>query len=219
MLNKSIRTELIFFAVLAMLLSCEGRKEGIPVSGQVRSLHEGILLPDVLVELHTRKIESGIYTANYQFFDSVRTDPDGRFSFLLPSESWASVMLYFSKGGYYPLEFEKEGQVLVSEEGLHEIFGLDAVSWIRFHVQNAQPVNAQDRLEIRLMNGVRDCEACCSDAKLVFQGMDYDEEWFCQVAGHQNLLLQWSQNRGASRTGGTRNVFVAAGDTVDIHFE
>lgn len=209
---------IIILGFLPALNSCAKKGDPILLGGTVESLNEGKTLEDVKVELYTRKLESGIFNANYLFFDSTRTDIEGRFHFEIEDASWFSFILYFSKSGYYNWDHEMDGDVIRQEGFSDEVYSMDPKSWVEFIITNLQDSDGQDVFEMRLLNGTRNCEDCCSGEKLIYRGKNIHENWICQLTGHQEIIVQWSKVIDENRTGGNDMYFVPAGDTVKIEY-
>ncbi len=198
--------------------SCRKKPDDLVVQGTVISTHENLNLAGVNVELYTRKLESGIYTANYELYGSVETDPSGHFVFYLPRETWASLQLLFAKDGYFNWEYEIEGDVLKSDAGFDEMFSMNPKAWLSIHIENKTPVNETDAFEYRILNGTENCEACCSNSRQMFLGTSVNESKLCQIIGQQEIIIQWNLMKGGQTTGGTKSFYIPKGDTTLIEF-
>ena len=213
---------LIKFISIILLIICSGsctkKQDDLIIQGTVRSINEDISLEGVSIELYTRKVESGIFSANYDLFGSVHTSSTGEFSFALPRETWANIKILFAKNGYFNWDYIIEGDVLKSKEGFNETFSLDPKSWLHFKIANTDPQSSGDVFEYRLLNAIATCETCCTGSSQIFSGMDVNEDIICQIIGHQEVLIRWSQTKNSLSTGGTRTLFVPVGDTTIIDF-
>jgi len=188
----------------------------IGVKGQLMDYLQNKPVEEALVELFTRKIESGIYSANYTLFDAVQTDANGQFSFEIPDLAYTSVKLAFSKKDYFGWSYELEGDVLRSSQGMDEVFKLDPKAWITVRVINERPVSIGDYFEYRLLNGYGSCEDCCQGEIESFTGRDIDQVRTCMVVGHQDILIQWMSRKDGIQEGATDLFFVEAFGTTEI---
>ncbi len=207
---------IVLIVIGSILASCNKDSEEVSLGGNLISLNEGVKIEGVLVEIYTRKIESGIYSANYELHGTTNTDANGDFHFDLPNKSWASIKLLFSKEGYFNWDYELEGDLIDDTEGYYESFSLEPKAWVKFALKNNQPVDENDHFDYRIVNTTRNCDACCTSAKRLFQGDLVNEEFICLVVGHQELLIQWNLLKGGVQTGGTDNYFITAFDTTLI---
>ena len=57
-------------------MGCERTAETIQIAGTLVDSIQKINIEDVTVELYTRKIENGIYSANYDLASSISTSAD-----------------------------------------------------------------------------------------------------------------------------------------------
>lgn len=217
--SKSCYISLVLILVLFGILgSCHKNQEFIKIGGTVVSLNENSMVAGVKVELYTRKIESGIYSANYNLFEIIESDENGKFEFLLPNITWASVKVFFSKEGYYNLEHEIQGDVLRSSGGFNEDFNLDPKAWLKFKIQNIDTSSENDMLDYRILNGTRSCDACCTSSRKLFEGENVNVETICRIIGHQNILIQWNTTVNGVIVGKQEMYFVPAFDTTLIEY-
>lgn len=204
--------------IFGFLSSCHKNEEFVSIAGTVLSLNENSTVANVKVELYTRKIESGIYSANYDLFEIIESDEDGKFEFLLPNKTWSSVKIFFSKDGYFNFEHEIEGDILRSSAGFNEDFNLDPKAWLKFKIQNIDTALDSDIFDYRILNGTRNCELCCTSTRQVFEGVGVDVETICKVIGHQEILIHWNTTSDGVTTGKQEIYFVPAFDTTLIEF-
>lgn len=218
--TKHIISPKLYILVILFLMfsSCQKQEDFLLIKGSIISINEGVSLEGVVIELYTRELQSGIYSANYKLFNELTTASDGNFVFTLPRRTWASVHLLFSKPGYFNWDFEIEGDVLKSDSGFDEVFSLDPKSWLNFEIRNANPVNGSDSFEYRIMNGTADCEKCCTGNSQSFSGMDVNENGICEIIGSQDIIIQWNLFRNGQNTGGSNSYFIPPGDTALINF-
>lgn len=216
---KSIGISFLFLLPLfGILCSCHKNIDFISVAGTLISINENITVQGVKVELYTKKIESGIYSAYYDLFDTIETDANGQFDFHLPNKTWASVKVYFSKSGYFNLEHEIEGDLLRSSVGFNEDFNIDPKAWLKLKIKNVDSSFVDDIFDYRIVNGTRNCDACCDSSKKLFEGKNVDEEIICRVVGHQEIMIHWNQTVEGKTTGRQVIYFVPAFDTTLIEF-
>ena len=130
--------------------------------------------------------------------------------------TYASVKLSFSKDNYYFWEYEIDGDVLKNSLSHHDTYQLQPKAWIKLLIKNENPVDASDYLDLKIMNGLTQCEDCCTGETLKFQGTGIDEVIVCQVVGHEDVSIRWNSRKGSVQKGDMELVFIPAFDTTSV---
>ena len=195
---------------------CKKKEETIVISGNLVDSNQGIDIEGVKVELWAQKLESGIYSAHYDNHGTEFTDQQGKFSFDLENNTYASVKLTFSKSDYYSWEYEIDGDVIKSNYFHNETYQMQPKAWLQISVKNENPVDLQDYFDFKILNGFTDCEFCCTGEIMIFRGMDVNEDVICQMVGHQDILIRWNSKKAGKQTGDTKSVFIPAFDTLKL---
>jgi len=210
---------MILLILLAISVSfCRKNEEVIVISGKVIDQGQNNPLEGARVELWAQKVESGIYSANYDSYGAAITDNEGNFSFDLPNNTYISVKLNFSKTNYYAWEYEIDGEVLRNDFLHHETYQMQAKAWIQFIIRNGDPVDSGDYFEFRIMNGYVDCENCCTSETMIFTGTGIDQDFICQMAGHTDVAIRWNSRKGGEQKGNTELYFIPSFDTTRVEF-
>lgn len=207
----------ILFAMILLAGSCK-KDEYMEISGLMTDPNQGIPVEGVRIELWTQKLEAGIFSANYNLEGTEETGTDGRFTFSLVFRNYTSVKLVFSREGYFGWETTVNSDVLLNERSHFAEYQILPKAWMEFHVVNSEPVDAQDYFEFRLLNGFTGCEECCKSEKYQFTGISVDQKILCQIAGHQEVMVQWSKRKNDEQIFKTNLFFVKAFDTTRIAF-
>ena len=213
---RYLRALLCLLFVVFSLVSCKKKDDFILISGKLIDPKQNINISGVRVELWAQKIESGIYSAYYDSYGSQLSNSSGEFSFELENNTFASVKLSFSKDNYYFWEYEIDGDVLKNVLFHDETYQMQPKAWIKLLVKNENPVDGSDYFDLRIMNGLTQCEECCTNEVLKFQGADVDEEIICQLLGHEDISIRWNSRKGAIQKGDVKLIFVPAFDTTSI---
>ena len=215
-----IVTKYMFIPLLLLIILLGGERtaETIQIAGTLVDSIQKINIEDVTVELYTRKIENGIYSANYDLASSINTSADGRFSFELSNRTWASIKLFFLKEGYFNWEYEIEGDILKRDMGIDEVYNMQAKAWLQFSIKNGSPTDSNDLFDFRLINAPDNCQECCSSDNNTYLGMLVNEDFICLAIGHQDVIVQWNKIKADVQTGGTDRFFASAFDTTLIEY-
>jgi hypothetical protein len=203
MIDKLKRWVYLIFPALAVCLVCSCRKESIPVDG-------------VEVELWTQQIEGGIFTANYVLAGTTSTGNDGKFGFVLEKANYTGIRLNFNKKNYFVWVAELNMEEIKNDQSYYAEYQLLPKAWLKIRVKNNEPFGLDDYFEFRILNGYSGCEECCKGEKYQFTGMDIDETIDCQMAGHQEILIQWSMRKNGEQIIRTDSYFIKAFETTGI---
>jgi len=207
------------FMILLCVASMSCRKESfLPVSGLIKDPNQSIPVDNVKVELWTQQIEGGIFTANYVLAGSLITSPDGKFLFNLEKKSFTGIRLIFTKQGYHSLESQLDLEKVKSDQGYYVEYQLFPKASLQIRIKNKEPLNSMDYFEFRILNGYTSCEECCKGELFQFSGMNVDQTIFCQTAGHQDILIQWSKRKNGEQIFKTDHFFIKAFETNLIEF-
>lgn len=205
------------FIAIAAILACGCRKENtIPISGLVTDTNQSIPVEGVEVELWTQQIEGGIFTANYAFAGTASTGSDGKFDFVIEKANYTGIRLVFTKNNYFGWVAELNMEKIKNEQACYAEYQLLPKAWLKIRVKNNEPVSLDDYFEFRILNGYSGCEVCCKGEKYQFTGMDIDQTIDCQMAGHQDILIQWSMRKNAEQIVKTESYFIKAFETTAI---
>jgi hypothetical protein len=207
----------LILASVILAGSCK-KEEYMEISGLMTDPNRAGPVQGVRVELWTQKLESGIFSANYHLEGSLETGIDGRFSFNPAFKNYTSVNLIFSHDNYFGWETTVNADVLLNNRKHFAEYQILPKAWIEFHVVNADPFDNGDYFDFRLLNGFTGCEECCRSEKYQFAGMAVDQMILCQIAGHQNVLIQWSKRKDDEQVFKTDLFFIEAFDTTKIGF-
>jgi len=192
------------------------KKDRIEISGTLLDPNQGISVSGAKVELWTRLIESGVFTANYHLEETQVSDKEGKFSFDLPVKNWTGIRLVFSKRGYYGWEYEVNMNQVNNYHAVTSDFQLLPKAWAKFLVKNNNPFDDSDYFEFRIMNGYTGCDICCHGEKYQFFGLAVQQDILCQLVGHQDVIIQMSTRKNGEQVFSTRSWFVPAFDTTEI---
>ena len=97
--HSNKRFWLKFISVILLVIftiSCDKKQDDLIIQGTVKSINEDISLEGVSIELYTRKVESGIFSANYVLFGSAMTSHLGEFSFAFCNAFFISALFMFA---------------------------------------------------------------------------------------------------------------------------
>jgi hypothetical protein len=213
--------KLIVWLLLATTIlagSCK-KEEYMEITGLMTDPNQGKPVEGVRVELWTQKLESGIFSANYNLEGFFETGVDGRFAFSLVFKNYTSVKLVFSHSNYFGWETTVNTDVLLNEREHSAEYQILPKAWIEFHVVNTEPFDNSDYFDFRLLNGFTGCEECCRSEKYQFTGMTVDQTVLCRIAGHQDVLIQWSKRKNDEQIFKSELYFIEAFDTTKIEFK
>lgn len=205
----------IIFLLCSLLTDCR-KDDTIVISGLLTDPNQGIPVESAGVELWTQKVGGGIFTANYVLAGASITGADGMFSYEIKEENYTGIKLKFKKEGYFGWEADLNLGAVKTDSGSHQGYQLLPKATLRIHVKNVTPFSIDDYFDFRILNGYNTCEECCKSEKYQFTGMDIDQVIECQSAGHQDILIQWSERKNGEQIIHTGTYFVPAFETTLI---
>lgn len=219
MANKNLihACSLIIVMIAALFMGCK-KDDPVVISGLILDPNQQIPVEGVTVEVWTQQIEGGIFAANYKLAATFITLQDGKFLFNLESLNYTGIRLIFKKEGYFGWESDINMDKVKTDHGHHAQYQLLPKALLHIRVVNAEPFNADDFFEFRILNGFSTCEECCKAEKYQYSGMNIDQTVECQTAGHLNLVIQWSKRKNGEQVFKTETIFVKAFETTDINF-
>ncbi|MEA3443142.1 MAG: hypothetical protein U9R19_00295 [Bacteroidota bacterium] len=206
------------FAILFLLFlsACKNDKRIISISGIIEDPSLEIILEGVEVALYTQKAETGTFSYNFQKQATTISDKNGEFSFEFEFSYNIAFKLELSKDLYFSSSSKFEIEELTDDDKYFNNFDLFPQAWIHFHIVDENPFNNHDMVMYRIENFDLQCNGCCPNEFISFEGYTIDETFECLVYGNREYTINFITRKNEVETFPVRVVYCPAFETKNV---
>ncbi|UKN02150.1 hypothetical protein K6119_01290 [Paracrocinitomix mangrovi] len=203
-----------YLAILIMLILASCKKDPIQYTfeGNVNYIPDQQALSGVAVEVSQKLFNNSVSSSNFSFAGSSTTDASGNYSISFARDKATEFKVIFKKDGYYKEEILLYSTNVTADHPNVVDTGMDAQSWVQFHVQNAVPSSQTDEIKLVFYTYRTGCENCIEQDYNIINGI------VDSTITYSNTADQYLKFTVFNVTGGqtfTDSVYMTPFDTVN----
>lgn len=215
---KKCNANIIFLVVIAVFIaigitSCKKNKNVITINGYVYDPYAGLYISGASITISSSKVSSGFYNSNYTDIASATTDASGAFSFEFNQEKSAGYRFYMYKDKYFDRTIDVPDADIQPENIYAPIFDLYSIGYLKLHVKNSSPYDANDFIAYYYNIDNISCIDCCTNTVFKGYGKTYDSTYKCKTYGSRDVQINWHVTKWTSDVAYSDTVFCTAFDT------
>lgn len=168
--------------------ACKKEDQGYQISGTVKRGNLGSVLGHVEVAIQHQPIVNGVFNSEYSTLSGTHTGSDGQFALSIPTATYASLRLVFSKDGYHQRIVDLNPAAFDQSSTLSKNATLYTQSTITLHVSDG--ATNYNQLIMRYKDVDFAC-VCCDNNWKYFDQPNIDTTLSCMVYGDQLVYYQY----------------------------
>jgi len=188
---------LTFILFFGIIFSCRKENTTITIHGTVYDPNRKANVSGASVTISSSKISNGYYNSNYTDIATTTTDGNGNFSFQFQKEQSSGYRISITKTNYFDNTIDIPDANIVAGTTFTPTYDLYTKAYIKLHVKNNSPYDANDVIVYSYTSGYITCYECCSDTYFKGYGETFDSTSICKTHGNQNVVIYWHATKNS----------------------
>jgi hypothetical protein len=203
----------ISVSVIAGIASCKKNKNTITINGKIYDPNAGTYISGASITISSSKVSSGFYNSNYTDIATTTTDANGAFTFEFEQEKSAGYRFYITKDNYFDNTIDIPDADIQPENVYAPTFEFYPEGYLKLHVKNSSPYNADDYIGYYYDITNINCVDCCTNTVFKGYGKTYDTTYTCKAYGNNNVQVNWHVTKFGMDVAYADTIFCAPFDT------
>ncbi len=212
----SVRILLLLIFVNFTFLSCKKDKENIIIKGKITNYTNNAGENNVKVVLYAKKIESGVYNANYTVLGRCTSSSTGEYSIEIENQNVDDYKITFEKDGFFNEE-TKFKQTSISSNQYVKNLTIYPSAWLKIHIKNAAPTGDSDFFSYNITEGYKDYTDACLK-KSQYTGTSVNTYESGKIIGNMNIKIEYTVVKNNNSYSGVKTVYCTMNDTAFVEF-
>lgn len=193
---KSSRLNIILFLVVILFIasgipSCRKHKNTITINGHIYDPFSGSYVPSANITISSSTLSSGFYNPNYTDIATTTSDANGAFTFEFDQEKSGGYRFYIFKDNYFDNTVDVAEENIQPENIYTPTFEIYPSAYIKLHVKNNDPYDANDFIAYSYDVDNPGCIDCCNNSTIQRYGKTYDTTFKCKTFGSKKVHINW----------------------------
>lgn len=201
----------------SVLISCRKQKNiEYTLKGTVEDPNGNSPVSGAQVKLLVNKINGGSFNSAFETVATTTTDASGNYSFTFNRENATAYKITYTRQYHFGSELEINPDNLSEDTDNIYDFDMPSMAWLRIHITNTTPFDANDEIDFQITDGAYNCGACCGTSIHTFTGMNVDTTIYCLNDGNHNVTGTGFYTKNGAGSTTSQTVYAQAYDTTDI---
>lgn len=216
-MHPTLKVVLVIVCSALVLSSCRKQKNiEYSLKGNIVDPNGNTPVSGVQVKLLVNKLDGGNFNSAFETIASTTTNANGDYTFTFNRENATAYKITYSRQFHFGSELEINPDDLNEEVDNIYNFDMPSMAWLRIHISNTNPFDANDEIDFQISDGAYNCGACCGTSIQTFTGMNVDTVVYCLNDGNHNVTGTGFYTKNGVGSTTSQTVYAEAYDTTDI---